>query len=78
MGGRRAVAATLVSVILFTSLLFANAALYAAGGTYLSSAVLGASQQRESDYGALLIGLASYSALAESQGYLQSHPLDCS
>ncbi len=78
MGSRRAVAATLVSVILFTSLLFANAALYAAGNTYLSSAVLSASQQRESEYGSLLIGLSSYSALSYTQTYLQSHPLDCS
>ena len=78
MGSRRAIAATLVSVIVFTSLLFANAALYAAGNTYLSSAVLSASQQRESEYGSLLVGLTSDSALADAQSYLQNHPLDCS
>jgi hypothetical protein len=78
MGSRRAVAATLVSVIVFTSLLFANAALYAAGSTYLSSAVLSASQQRESNYATLLFGLSAYSALAYAQGYLQNHSFDCS
>jgi hypothetical protein len=78
VASRRAVAATLVSVIVFTSLLFANAALYSAGGTYLSSAVLSAAQQREVEYASLLTGVSSYSSLAAAQSYLQSHPLDCS
>jgi hypothetical protein len=78
LGSRRAVAATLVSVIVFTSLLFANAALYAAGNTYRSTAVLSASQQRESNFASLLIGLSAYSALADAQSYLQGHPFDCS
>ena len=78
MGSRRAVAATLVSVIVFTSLVFANAALYAAGNTYLSSSVLSTAQQREYDYASFLIGLSSYSSLAATQNFLQAHPLDCS
>jgi hypothetical protein len=76
--GRRAVAATLVSVIFFSTLLLANAAVYAADGSYLSSAVLTSAQQRESGYASLLAGVSSFSSLSAAEGYLSSHPLDCS
>ncbi|MDA4122963.1 MAG: hypothetical protein OK456_07280 [Thaumarchaeota archaeon] len=77
MGRRRAVASTIVSVIIFTTLIFANAALYSAGGTYLSSSVLSASQVREYDYASLLSGLSAYSSLSHIQGFLQANPFDC-
>lgn len=77
MGRSRAVASTIVSVIIFTSLIFANAALYSAGGTYLSSSMLSASQVREYDYASLLSGLSAYSSLSHIQGYLQTNSFDC-
>lgn len=78
MGDRRGVAATLTAVIVFTALLFANAALYSAGSTYLSASELSAVQAREFDLAPLLVGLVSVSSLSTAQSYLESHPMDCS
>ena len=75
--GRRAVAATLISFVIFTSLLVANSALYSSENSGLGAAILSAIQVRESAYGAVLTGLSVYASLAEAQAYLQSNPLDC-
>ncbi|MGA2198428.1 MAG: hypothetical protein ABSG45_00670 [Nitrososphaerales archaeon] len=76
--GRRAVAATLVSVVVFTSLLLANSALYSAENSAVSAAVLTSEQVRENAYAGILLGLSTYDSLAAVQGYLHSNPLDCS
>jgi hypothetical protein len=75
--GRRAVAATLVSFLVFTSLLLANSALYSAENSVLGAAVLSATQVREHEYGQILVGLSEYDSLAKVQYYLQSNALDC-
>jgi len=75
--GRRAVAATLISFVIFTSLFVANSALYSSENSSLGAAVLSAIQVRESAYGGTLTGLSVFASLAEAQGYLQSNPLDC-
>jgi hypothetical protein len=75
--GRRAVAATLVSFLVFTSLLLANSALYSAENSSLGAAVLTATQVREHEYGQVLMGLSVYDSLAQVQSYLQANPLDC-
>ncbi|MDA4114328.1 MAG: hypothetical protein OK474_09800 [Thaumarchaeota archaeon] len=75
--GRRAVAATLVSFLVFTSLLLANSALYSAENSSLGAAVLSATQVREHEYGQILVGLSEYGSLAKVQDYLQSNTLDC-
>jgi hypothetical protein len=76
--GRRAVAATLVAFVIFTSLLLANSAIYSADNSGLGAAVLSTAQVRERVYGTILTGLAAYDSLAVTQDYLQSNPLDCS
>ena len=75
---RRAVAATLVSVIFFSTLLLGNAAVYAAAGTLLSSAELSTAQQRESQYATALLGVSSFSSLSSAESFLQQRPLGCS
>ncbi len=76
--GRRAVAATLVSVVVFTSLLLADSVLYSAENNAVSAAVLSSEQVRESADAGVLLGLSTYDSLAAVQGYLHSNPLDCS
>jgi len=78
MGRRRAVAATLVSLIVFSSLLVANSALYSSDQGALGAAVLSAAQTRERTLGGVLAGLAAYGALEEVQGELARTALDCS
>jgi hypothetical protein len=76
--GRRGVAATLVSFLVFTALLLANAALYSSANSGLRASVTSAEQVRESALGGVLTGLSTYDALVGAQGYMQSNPLDCS
>lgn len=76
--GRRAIGATLVSVVLFTTLLIANASLYSAESSYLSATNLSVAQQREAQYASLLVGLSAYSSLEGVQRLLQSTPIACS
>ncbi len=75
--GRSAVAATLISFVIFTSLLVANSALYSSENSSLGAAVLSAVQVRERAYSEVLLGLSAYASLAGAEGYLQSNPLDC-
>jgi hypothetical protein len=75
--GRRAVAATLVSFLVFTTMLLANSALYSAESSSLGAAVLSTTQIREHQYGQILVGLSDYDALATVQSYLRSNSLDC-
>ncbi|MGA2666155.1 MAG: hypothetical protein ABSF83_14540 [Nitrososphaerales archaeon] len=78
MGRRSAVAATLVSLIVFTSLLVANSALYASQESALGAAVLSTAQTRERALGGILVGLAAYGALEAAQASLAGTVLDCS
>ncbi|MDA4136189.1 MAG: hypothetical protein OK449_04210 [Thaumarchaeota archaeon] len=75
---RRAVAATIASVIVFTTMLLANAAVYSAENSYLGASNLSAAQLQEHDYSILFVGLSSFSTLAKTQSFLQSTPMDCS
>ena len=75
--GRRAVAATLVSFVIFTTLLLANAALFASENSSLGAVVLSAAQVRERAFGGILVGLSAYESLEGAQAYLHSNPLDC-
>ncbi|MGD0637582.1 MAG: hypothetical protein ABSA72_06045 [Nitrososphaerales archaeon] len=75
--GRRAVAATLASFVIFTTLLLANAALFATENSSLGAVELTAGQVREHAFGGILVGLSAYGSLEGAQAYLQSHPLDC-
>lgn len=76
--GRRAVAATLVSLLVFTTMLGADGAVYSSESSSLGSAVLATVQLRERDYGGLLVGLSAFRSLAEAQSYLNSNTFDCS
>ncbi len=74
---RRAVAATLVSFVIFTTLLLANAALFASENSSLGAVVLTAGQVRERAFVPILVGLSTYESLRGAQAYLQANPLDC-
>ncbi len=76
--GRRGVAATLVSFLVFTAMLLANSALYSAQSSSLRAEITTAEQVRETALGGILTGLSTYNALAAAQDYLESTPLDCS
>ena len=76
--GRRGVAATLVSFLVFTALLLANAVVYSSGSSSLRASVTSAEQVRESSLGGVLTGLSTFDALHGAQSYLESNPLDCS
>jgi hypothetical protein len=75
--GRRGVAATFVSVLVFTSLLLANSALYSSSNSALAASITTSAQLRERAYAGVLAGFSAYSALESVQGYLESHPLYC-
>jgi hypothetical protein len=76
--GRRAVAATIASVVVFTTMLLANAVVYSAENSYLGATALSSAQLQEHDYASVLVGLSSYSSLAKAQSFLQATPMDCS
>ncbi len=76
--GRRAVAATLASVVIFTMMLVTNAAVYSSENGYLASVRLSSVQVGEVTYASLLEGSAAYNSLAQTQSFLQSTPMDCS
>jgi hypothetical protein len=76
--GRRAVAATIASVVIFTSMLLANAVLFSAENSYLGSSSSSSAQLQERTYASVLAGIMSYSSLADAQSFLQSTPMDCS
>lgn len=76
--GRRAVAATIVSVVVFTMMLVANAAVYSSQQGYLSSARLSSAQVLETGYASVLVAASAFSVLAQVQSFLQSTPMDCS
>lgn len=75
--GRSGVAATIVAVILFTSMLLANAAVYAAQGTVLRSTIVSSAQLSEQSLASLSSGLGSYGSLASLQARLEAAPMDC-
>jgi hypothetical protein len=68
----------MVCVVLFTTMLLANAALYSAEDSYSGAVGLSSAQQQERDYASVLVGLSSYSSLAWTQHFLQNTPMDCS
>ncbi len=74
---RSGVAATLASVVIFTTMLVANSAVYSAQNSYLNAAHLSAAQVQERGYATVLLGLSSFSALASAQSLLESTPMDC-
>lgn len=75
--GRRAVAATFVSVVVFTALLLANSAVYAAQSGALGAAVSSSAQLRERSLASFSTGLSSFDSLASVQDVLQRSPMDC-
>lgn len=74
---RRGVAATIASVVVFTTMLLANTAVYAAQNGYLSAVTISGAQVQERELAVVLVGLSSYSSLAFTQSFLQSTPMDC-
>jgi len=78
MGRRSAVAATLVSLIVFSSLLVANSALYSSDQSALGAAILSTAQTRERAFGGILVGLADYGALEAAQRSVAGATLGCS
>ena len=75
--GSRAVAATLISFVVFTTLLLANAALFATENSSLGAVVLSAGQVREHAYGESRRNLLGLRVAQGAAAYLQSNPLDC-
>ena len=75
--GRIGVAATLVAVVLFTSMLLANSAVYSAEDGVLRSNVLSSAQLKEESLASFSSGIDSYHALASLQADLQAAPMDC-
>ncbi len=74
---RKAVAATLASLVLFTSLVVADATILSAQDNLASSAQLSSVESRELVVGRYLAGSASLQALASVQAYLSSSPARC-
>jgi hypothetical protein len=76
--GRRAVAATLVSFLVFTSMVLANSAVYSSQNNSLRAAIVSAEQAREHSFAGVIVGASTLESLARAQDYLGSNPLDCS
>ena len=74
---RKAVAATLASVLLLTALLVADVTLMTAQDDLASSAQVTHVEARELLLEESLVGSASLQLLAQVQGYLASTPADC-
>ena len=74
---RSAVAATIVSAVVFSTVLLANTALYAAQNGYLAAVQHSSAQVEERGLAPVLSGEAAFSSLAGTQTFLQSHPMDC-
>jgi hypothetical protein len=74
---RPGVAATLVSVVVFTILLIANSILFSAENTALSSVTQATLEQKEAFYSSALVSTSAYSALEGAQRLLQSGSLSC-
>ncbi len=75
---RKAVAATLASVLLFTALVVADSTIMTAEDNLLSGAQVSHVESRELLLGRALAGSSSLQVLAQVQGYLASHAADCS
>lgn len=75
---RRGVAATIVSFVVFTSLVLANSVLYSTADSSLDATLLSAVQVDERTTAVVLEGTSAFGALSSVQAYLQSNPLDCS
>ncbi len=75
--GRRGVAATIVSFVVFTSLLLANSALYSSANSGLSAALTSSMQVKERTTAGVLDGVSGFDALSSVQDFVQSNPLDC-
>ena len=74
---RRAVAATIASAVIFSTMLLANAAVYATQNSYVGAADRSSAQLQERGYATVLLGVAAYSSLEGAQHLLQSRPMDC-
>lgn len=74
---RKAIAATLASVVLFTVLLVADATVMSAQDNLASSAQMSFIESRELLLEQSLAGTVSLQALAQVQAYLSSNPADC-
>jgi hypothetical protein len=74
---RKAVAATLASVILFTVLVVADATVMSAQDNLASTAQASHIESREQLLEQSLAGTVSLQVLAQAQGYLSSNPADC-
>jgi hypothetical protein len=74
---RKAVAATLASVVLFTVLIVADATVMSAQDNLASSAQTAQIESRELMLEESLAGGVSLQALAQVQGYLSSNPAPC-
>ena len=74
---RKAVAATIASVVLFSVLVVANATVMSAQDNLASSAQLASVESRELLLEQSSAGGVSLQVLAQVQGYLSSHAADC-
>ena len=74
---RKAVAATLASLLLFTALVVADSTIMAAQDNLASSALSSKVETRESLLGQYSAGTAALDALAQVQAYVSSNPADC-
>lgn len=76
--GRSAVAATIASVIVFTTMLVANAVLFSSQNNLLPASQEYSAQVAERGMAGVVPSLAAYEALDHVQSYLQQNPMDCS
>ena len=74
---RKAVAATLASVLLFTALVVADSTIMAAQDNLASSAQVSNIESRELVLGQSSAGSAALQVLAQVQSFLASNPADC-
>jgi hypothetical protein len=74
---RRGVAATIVSFVVFTSLVVANSVLYSSTNSSLGASVISAVEVNERTTSVVLEGVSTFDALSSVQAYLQANPLDC-
>src|ERR1700693_5677529 len=74
---RKAVAATLASVLLFTALVVADSTITGAQDNLASSAQLSHIESRELTMSEALAGSSSVHVLAQIQSYLASTPAEC-
>jgi hypothetical protein len=75
---RHGVAATIASVVIFTTLILANSVLFSVENSYLGSRDQTSAEVQERGVATLLTGVSAYSSLSSAQSFIETNVMSCS